>query len=334
MRETKKEKAVAAATEEASPRRNRRQLLALGVAAAAGTTAATLLPQAGGRAHAQVGWPLLIGEHNDGEDKETGLGGRIKGPPEGPHSVFFAGNVAGPLAENESAIALHGFSEHGHGITGGTRTDDPWRAGVMGLSHLRGGPPGEVSGPAAGVRGVSGTGPGVAGGSQSGPGVAGHSQSGQGVEGHSQSGHGVLGCSESAYGVAGHSQSGVGLDGHSPTGVGVAGSSVSSIAVKGDSQTGTGVQAESQTGLALDVAGKARFSTAGTGVVPARADAATVDNPAVTAASHITVTFTGDPGRASVAWVERQPGSGFIVHLSGKSRWAVPFTYLIVEPGT
>jgi hypothetical protein len=87
-------------------------------------------------------------------------------------------------------------------------------------------------------------------------------------------------------------------------------------------------------GMALDVIGKACFSTAGAGVVPARANAVTVSNPAVTAASHITVMFTSDPGGASVAWVERQPDTGFIVHLSGRARWPVPFTYLIVEPGT
>jgi len=78
--------------------------------------------------------------------------------------------------------------------------------------------------------------------------------------------------------------------------------------------------------------GKARFSTAGSGLVAAREDTAPVSNPAVTPNSHITVTFTGDPDRAQVAWVERQPGSGFVVHLSGRPRSNVPFTYLIVEP--
>jgi len=87
-------------------------------------------------------------------------------------------------------------------------------------------------------------------------------------------------------------------------------------------------------GLALAVVGKAHFSTGGAGLVPARMSMATVANPAVTADSHITVTLTGNPGRASVTWVERQPGTGFIVHLSGSPRSDVPFTYLIVETNT
>jgi hypothetical protein len=31
-------------------------------------------------------------------------------------------------------------------------------------------------------------------------------------------------------------------------------------------------------------------------------------------------------------WVERQPGSGFVVHLISRVGAATPFTYLIVEP--
>ena len=85
--------------------------------------------------------------------------------------------------------------------------------------------------------------------------------------------------------------------------------------------------------LALEVIGKVRFSTAGAGVVAAKAYTAAVSNPAVTTVSHITVTFTGDPGRARVAWVERHADTGFTVHMSSRPRSAVPFTYLIVEPG-
>jgi hypothetical protein len=40
-----------------------------------------------------------------------------------------------------------------------------------------------------------------------------------------------------------------------------------------------------------------------------------------------------DPGsNAVVQWVERNPGSGFAVHLSDKVNNPTPFTYLIVEP--
>jgi hypothetical protein len=97
--------------------------------------------------------------------------------------------------------------------------------------------------------------------------------------------------------------------------------------------SGTGVWSDG--GLALDVMGKARFSTAGAGVFAARANAVAVSDPAVTPDSHITVTFTGDPGNAAavVQWVERQPASGFIVHLRVPVFNETPFTYLIVEPG-
>ena len=84
-------------------------------------------------------------------------------------------------------------------------------------------------------------------------------------------------------------------------------------------------------GLALAVSGRAGFLTAGSAVVPAWADSVAVPNAAVRPESHITVTFTANPGKASVAWVERQPGAGFVVHLSSRVRWDVPFTYLIVE---
>jgi hypothetical protein len=85
-------------------------------------------------------------------------------------------------------------------------------------------------------------------------------------------------------------------------------------------------------GVALEVVGKARFSTGGAGTVPALAASAKVANPAVTAVSHITVTLTDNPGRVRLRWVQRQPGTGFIVHLNRKAKRATPFTFLIVEP--
>jgi hypothetical protein len=88
-------------------------------------------------------------------------------------------------------------------------------------------------------------------------------------------------------------------------------------------------------GLALDVAGKARFSTAGSASVAAGQNTAVVANPATTASSHISVTLVGDPGPRQLRWVERSPGVGFTVHFAGGppgQRPQVPFTYLIVEP--
>ncbi len=153
-------------------------------------------------------------------------------------------------------------------------------------------------------------------------GVAGGSPSGSGVTGKTQVGEGVTGIADQqGIGVHGMSQGGPGIEGEAP----------------GDHP---GVRAISKSappgspdgGLALEVIGKARFSTAGAGAVPRGRRMATVANPAVTAASHITVTLTGNPGLARFDWVERQPGTGFVVHLQGVSLSGLPFTYLVVEP--
>ncbi len=167
-------------------------------------------------------------------------------------------------------------------------------------------------------------------------GIVGHcgpddvSGSGIGVLGASPIGMGVLGQSDSGHGVVGGSNSNAGVVGFAPGDTpGVA--ALSAPAFPGPLPVGPPLP-DPDGGLALDVIGKARFSTAGAWVVPAKADAVWVDNLAVTVDSHITVTFTGDPGRSSVAWVDRQ-ATGFTVHLSSRCRSAVPFTYLIVEPG-
>jgi hypothetical protein len=90
-------------------------------------------------------------------------------------------------------------------------------------------------------------------------------------------------------------------------------------------------------GLALDVVGKARFSTAGASTVPQGQNARNVQHPAVTADSHISVTLMSDPGPRQIQWVERRPGIGFRLHMTSapqNQRPATQFTYLIVEPGS
>jgi len=173
--------------------------------------------------------------------------------------------------------------------------------------------------------------------------VLGESDSGTGVEGRSQSGPGVNGNSEGGPGVAGGGNGWAGVHGLCWGGPGVVGETFGAgPGVEGNAPGEMpGVRANSASpdgprdgGLALEVNGKAHFSTGGAAAVPARMSAATVANPAVTAHSHITVTFTADPGRVALAWVERQPGTGFVVHLSGSPRWDVPFTYLILETNT
>ncbi len=147
---------------------------------------------------------------------------------------------------------------------------------------------------------------------------------GTGVAGHSATGNGVQGTSDSFFGVVGDSSNGYGVIGFSP------GETNPAVVAYSGTRKGGGAR---DGGVALAVVGKAIFTTAGAEVVPAKADAVAVPNSAVTADSHITVTLTDDPGRASVAWVERDPGTGFTVHMSSRPRSAVPFTYLIVEPG-
>lgn len=118
-------------------------------------------------------------------------------------------------------------------------------------------------------------------------------------------------------------------------GTGVLGRSDSGVGVEGTSVTGTGVRASSGTGAALDVIGTAHFSTAGAATVPQGQNSTFVANTAVGTGSHITVTLTGNPGPRQLSWVQRDPGVGFTVHLTGappKQRPETPFTYLIVEP--
>ena len=342
---------------------DRRAFLAAAAGAAAGATAATLLPRSTKPAGAAPGDPLYLGQWNDGEGLPTWLRASLKtAVPGDPNATLHLRNEAPDPGFNERAWALHAESTQSEAIFGITFGDpavggDP--AGVHGLSGLPGPFTGEF-GPGTGVHGTSGSGCGVRGHSQAGPGVEARSESGPGVVGQSDSGPGVRGVSNGVYpveapGVEGLSADGIGVRGRSDRLFGVEGFCENWIGVLGWTDNGLagvvgiapgekpGVIAHSQPtggpmpsdgGVALLVSGRARFSTAGASSIPARSAAVAVANPAVRAESHITVMFTSDPGGASVAWVERQPDTGFIVHLSGRARWPVPFTYLLVEPGT
>jgi hypothetical protein len=127
-------------------------------------------------------------------------------------------------------------------------------------------------------------------------------------------------------GLSGVSSNEANADG-GPTGAGTG--------VFGGSGTGIGVHAFCPDGIGLRVTGRSEFSTVGSAVLPAGAESVFVSNPAVTNASHITVTLTGNPGARQVRWVERSAGSGFTVHLSSapkKLRPATDLTYMIAEP--
>jgi len=329
MREAKKEKALPAATEDAPRRRNRRQAIALAGAAAAGAAVAALGMDRGKNAHAATDEPMILGRHNEADPGDTtelttsfdgGSALLVTNPAEpepgpGGTAIHGDGKASGLLGTSTFGWGVHGVAERA--------------AGVCGQSGFPAWGPEFRLGAGIGVLGESGAGPGVEGRSESGLGVLGQSDTGPGVRGESLEGQGV--------GVSGHGQIGVmGRSGEPPPPEGDGKGGIPSAGVLGEAwgEGSAGVMAfAGEAGLlALRVVGKACFSTAGSGAVPARMSAATVANPAVTADSHITVTFTGDPGRASVAWVERQPGTGFVVHLSAWPRSDVPFTYLIVEP--
>ncbi|HYC00586.1 MAG TPA: hypothetical protein VEC57_15740 [Candidatus Limnocylindrales bacterium] len=84
-------------------------------------------------------------------------------------------------------------------------------------------------------------------------------------------------------------------------------------------------------GLALDVRGRASFSSAGKGTVPAGADRVAVDHRSVSASSIVLVTLSSDPiGGRRLKHVEVADG-GFTVVLSGRAKVPVNFGFLVVN---
>jgi len=312
-------------------KKDRRGVLAL--IGAGGAAAVAALLGRGNGARAATNDPLIIGQDNEQDSGDnTRLGGSVdwggvfevgNRSSEGS-GIAILGKSYDPAGGYGPGSGVVGESSTGAGVFGEVFGESGSGIGVAGRSN-RTGPPGDGEGSGIGVSGKSGSGDGVDGTSQSGVGVAGHSDSGIGVAGDSPSGTGVHGKSEIGPGVVGRSH-------FSPGVVGVA------------LGHAPGVLAESRSGeepypldggLALEVMGKARFSTCGAYTVPRGDNSVFVPNPAVTDVSHITVTLTSNPGGLRVLQrVERMPGSGFRVHLTpALLRPATVFTYLIVEPG-
>jgi hypothetical protein len=122
-------------------------------------------------------------------------------------------------------------------------------------------------------------------------------------------------------------------------GEGVQGSAGTGFGVMGITQSGVGVtcRAETPAGIALQVRGRAAFSSQGTGTVPAGQSSVFVADSNVTEEeTHITVTMVSDPGSRYVRWVQRDhDAGGFTVHMSAApppQRPETHFTYLITEP--
>jgi hypothetical protein len=159
-------------------------------------------------------------------------------------------------------------------------------------------------------------------------GVWGQSNAGVGVIGASWDGGGVVGAGGSIQKDPELRPAGPGVIGFAPGGA-------PGVLAMSAMETGLGQPGTPDGGLALDVIGKARFSTAGAATVPQGASSVQVLDPAVTANSHISVTLVSDPGSRALRWIERLPGS-FTAHFEGggkpSTRPETDFTYLIVEP--
>jgi hypothetical protein len=287
-------------------------------------------------------------------DSPDGTGVRGEASATSGHTRGVSGGVYSPdgVAVEGSSDATSGI---GRGVIGVSKSPDG--VGVEGIASATSGRPNGVRGwtdspQGVGVRGIakavtagdglagvdgtaeatSGIGMGVRGFAYSPDGIGVHGRawatSGQckGVEGMSDSpdGVGVKGGCSGGTGVYGGGRVGVRGDSNNPKGIGVWGF------IRGDG--GIGVLASSGTGRALVVDGVASFSTAGAGLIPAKSSSVDVADARVTGNSHITLTFTDDPGNASVQWISRKPGVGFTVNLTQKVKGNISFTYLIVEP--
>jgi hypothetical protein len=298
---------------------DRRKLLWLG-----GLGAALGLVQRANPVEADDGDPFLLGSDNTAESI-TRLHGNIDFSPSSPGG----GGVVLKVEQESSGVGTLAI----HAIGG------PGRDAIAGWG---GNSPNQNSG-GLGVYGQGGT---SASGEQ-GIGVLGNGNPASGDKG----GDGVRGSTVSATraGVFGFNfGTGAGVRGYGavagplPTGNG--------IGVEGKSgSSGIGVLAENTgAGVGLAVKGRAGFSACGSDTIAAGQASKTVNNAAATAASHITVTLTEDPGStntnppgqggarapspvAQVHWVQRQAGS-FTVHLTQGVVNATDFTYLIVEP--
>jgi hypothetical protein len=303
----------------------RHVLKALGVVAAgvvAGGVLSTKEAQAHGSFHEESnnGDPAIHGDNTNG-------GAGVMGTSLTAWGVDGqCDNGTGVRGRSQIGNGVHGTSPIGTGVAGSSDTG----TGVSGTSDTDGVTGTSNNGAGTGVRGDS---HGV-----NGIGVAGHSDPGTGVQGNSETGTGTSGFSSSGIGVKGNSVIATGVHGESDGGTGVHARSQSGPGIVGESIDGPGVVAFSFASDALQVSGPARFTTAGSGVIPAGQSSRFVSNPAVTPQSHITVTLTGNPGvplsgfPIVIHWVQRQLG-GFVIHMTRAVGPSTPFTYLIVEPG-
>ena len=327
-------------------KKDRRGLLALVGAGGAAALAALLSRSNGAQAHGPH--EIINNTANPaihGVNVGTGVG--VKGDSRFGNGIsgVARADVANPLrlagvqGSSDIAVGVRGFSGSGDGLRAWRFDDTGAGAGVQGFSGLVG----ESDAPdRVGVRGVGdhtgvrgeGSGFGVHGCSPTQIGVFGRSNSGIAVGGGGQGFSGVLESDAlDRVGVRGVGDQ-TGVRGKSDSSIGVRGGS-NGVGVLGTSLTGIGVRAEviDPAGVALDVVGKARFSTAGSATVPAGSDTSPPVPASLTANSRLLVTLAGDPGRGNVlaSAVKDVPGGNFKVRLLRKSPNPVAFDFLIVE---
>lgn len=148
-------------------------------------------------------------------------------------------------------------------------------------------------------------------------------------------GKGVVGVTDNGDGT--ESGSGIGVEGKTGAGVAILGTTFTTgVGVEARSGEFGGDPRGSLDGAALSVVGRAFFTSGGEAQIPAGQNSVLVEDEFVTSESHITVTLTGDPGSRQLWWIERDPGTGFTVHLTSAPpphRPETPLTYLIIEPG-
>jgi hypothetical protein len=117
---------------------------------------------------------------------------------------------------------------------------------------------------------------------------------------------------------------------------GLRGTSTTGPAVHATSLGGVGVLAEdADGGLALAVAGRAQFSTAGRDTIAAGTDSQTVTvSGAVSGATVVLVTLLGDPGVKAKElgfFVELLPPDQFTVQMKARVTNSVSFGYLVIN---
>ena len=120
----------------------------------------------------------------------------------------------------------------------------------------------------------------------------------------------------------------------------VRGSGHEAIGVWGSSDSQVGVLAESPRGVALRARGAIQSDGVGNNVIRRRSSSQFVQYRETTDKSHVSVTLTSDPngngkgddGNTPSFWIERQPGKGFVIHLSEKAKSDLSFSFFIVGP--